>query len=69
MNATRRCFVAGSLLALLAGCTSQTETTILGQAAQEKSAGKVNARELLASSLAEAQASNRRVLVHVGAPW
>lgn len=69
MNATRRLFVAGSLLAFLAGCSGQTDSATTQQGVEETAAGPVNARELLASTLAEAQASNRRVFVHVGTPW
>lgn len=68
MNATRRFFVAGGLLTFLAGCSSHTDSNRI-EPELEPAVTQVSARELLDATLAEAQASNRRVLVHVGAPW
>ncbi len=79
MNVAMRWCVAGSLMALLSGCSGNTELSgtsgEVGEAANASEPAKAvsetqeDARQVLAVALSAAKEDNRRVFVHVGAPW
>ena len=67
MNATMRFAVTGSLLAILAGCSGASPDS--GESNSPTASAAVNAAELLSNTLAEATEADKRVFVHIGAPW
>ncbi len=67
MNASMRCFIASGLFALLIGCSGADTDTSSANSTETSTA--VIAQELLTATLADAEKSDKRVFVHIGAPW